>query len=450
MSELILDVRLDGHADPIGNLVRDQRGAIAFAYSPAYAGRSDAVPLSLSLPLRDEPYADVQARAFFENLLQERDGDLATIMAREGLARDDIAGILFHLGKDCAGALSVLPFGSPPAKVPGDFHRDYDPLSDDRLAEIVQSLHRRRRLPADMRDPSPLAGMQSKIALTRLPSGNLAEPRRGSGAPTTHILKVPDQDSRHDASLETAAMTLSRELGFETADVDLVSIAGIEAILVTRFDRARDADGRIVRVHQEDFAQALGLPPALKYERRGTPGRRFDAKGIRRVLGATADPAAAVETFAGMALFDLMIGNADGHAKNFALLYESGPQPRLAPRYDVLPTRLDGNLTDELAFRIGEASHLDDISAENFDAFLADLGVVRPNARSRKRKELSKELATALIPHLGALERSGLKLFADLIAANLKILLGSLGVKMPAAVASRDAFVNRGGGWLLS
>ncbi|NRC56231.1 HipA N-terminal domain-containing protein [Neoaquamicrobium sediminum] len=113
MEPLALDVRLDGYNDPVGVLVRDDRGAVAFAYMEDYVSNSDATPLSLSLPLSPEPYEDVIARPFFDNLLQERDSALTDIMAREGLSRDDVAGLLFHIGKDCAGALSVLPMGAP-------------------------------------------------------------------------------------------------------------------------------------------------------------------------------------------------------------------------------------------------------------------------------------------------------------------------------------------------
>jgi serine/threonine-protein kinase HipA len=189
-----------------------------------------AISLSLSLP---EPFEEAVARPFFDNLLQERDGALSDIMAREGIARDDIASLLFHLGKDCAGALSVLPAGSPPTKVPGDCQEDYQRLEDDRLIAIVDSLHKRRRLPAGTDDLSPLAGMQSKTALTLLPEGSLAGPLPGSGAPTTHILKVPDQEHIHDGSLEYEAMRLSHAVGFSTADVSLLPLAGIEVLLVT-------------------------------------------------------------------------------------------------------------------------------------------------------------------------------------------------------------------------
>src|ERR1700677_141101 len=119
MAELVLDVRLDGFADPVGALVRASNGALAFAYEPTYVRQPNAIPLSLSLPLSSEPFADVPARSFFDNLLQERDGVLRQVMANNGLQRDDVAGLLRHLGKDCPGAISVLPVGVPPVKLPG-------------------------------------------------------------------------------------------------------------------------------------------------------------------------------------------------------------------------------------------------------------------------------------------------------------------------------------------
>lgn len=264
MTSLTLDVRLDGFAEPVGVLARDEYGALAFAYTATHLARADALPLSLSLPLTDEPYDDVITRAFFDNLLQERDGALADVMAREGLARDDIAGLLLHLGKDCAGALSVLHAGAPPVKVPGNLATDYMVLSEERLVAIATALRDWRRLPADTSDPSPLAGVQSKIALTQLPDGRLAEPRPGTGAPTTHILKVPDRDHPRDAAYEAATLDLSRALGFETSEAAVIEIGEIEALLVRRFDRVLDHEGRVARLHQEDFAQALGLPARLK------------------------------------------------------------------------------------------------------------------------------------------------------------------------------------------
>jgi serine/threonine-protein kinase HipA len=449
MTPLTLDVRLDGFPRPIGILARCAEGALAFAYTAAHLARPDALPLSLSLPLTDEPYGDVVTRAFFDNLLQERDGALNDVMARQGLARDDVAGLLLHLGKDCAGALSVLAAGAPPVKVPGDPATDYRVLSAERLAAIATALRDRRRLPEGTSDPSPLAGVQSKIALTLLPDGGLAEPLPGTGAPTTHILKIPDREHPRDAVLEAATLDLSRALGFETSQAAVVEIGGIPALLVRRFDRALDRDGRIVRLHQEDFAQALGLPAALKYERRGTAARRFDAAGIRRVLDATDNPAEERDRIIRATLFDLMTGNVDNHAKNFALLHIGRDRVVVAPRYDLLPTRLDPNLTDELAFRIGTATSLAAVTGADLYAFLETLGV-RGAARRRVSERHARALAEGLGATLAELDRKGMKLYADLIAANLRQLLPALGVDVPPAARHRDAFIGGGGGWLVS
>lgn len=442
-----LDVRLDGFRDRIGKLSRLPSGAVNFAYAQEYLRNLDAIPLSLALPLTDEPYGDVQARAFFDNLLQERDQALTSIMGRYEISRDNIVGLLFHMGKDCAGALSVLPEGAPPVKVPGNYDTDYTPLSEARMEEIVVSLHRRRTLPSDMNDPSPLAGMQSKIALTMLPDGRFAEPMQGSGAPTTHILKVPDPDHPNDALYEATTMRLSRAMGFPTAEVEVVPFSSVDALLVTRYDRSLDEDGRVVRIHQEDFAQALGLPSSMKYERRGTPERRFDVGGIARVLNSTSSPAEERLFFIRATIFDLLVGNVDGHAKNFATLYGHRGASRLSPRYDVMPTRLDANLTDELAYRIGGANRIEDIGPEEFDDFLKQLGIATGAARKRLRDTHVPDIARQLASHLGVLDKTNLKKLADLIAANTKALLGALSLEVPPEAANRDAYVVKGGGW---
>lgn len=446
---LDLDVRLDGFDLPIGTIRRGESGALSFSYAESYLSDEDAVTLSLALPATDRQYGDPETRAFFGNLLQERDRELQIIRDREGLALDDLAGLLLHLGKDCAGAISVLPAGAPPVKVPGVPETDYLPLSDARLIEIVTSLHRRRRLPNDAADPSPLAGVQSKIALTVLPDGRFAEPKPGSGAPTTHILKVPDTGHLGDAGIENAAMQLCRAIGLDTAETDVMEIGGVEVLRILRYDRGRDDAGRIVRIHQEDFAQALGLPPTLKYERDGRDGRRFDVGGVARVLNATSRPAEERLTFIRSTLFDMFVGNVDGHAKNIALLHRPGGRCRLAPRYDVTPTRLDPNLTDQFAYRIGTAERLEDVNTQEFEAFLASLGIATAAGRRRLRKAQAEDVADLIAQHLAEVGVE-YKAFADLIAANMRVLLPALGCGVPEAARDRDAFVRRGGGWTLS
>jgi serine/threonine-protein kinase HipA len=449
MNELILEVRLDSFVDPVGVLVRDAKGALAFAYTPEHAANPAALALSLSLPLSEEPYEDTPTRAFFDNLLQERDGVLRHVMAREGLSRDDVAGLLAHIGRDCPGAISVLPQGATPSKIPGDLERDYEPLSDAQVEAIVQALHERAPLPESVRDPSPLSGVQSKIALTLLADGRFGEPRSGSGAPTTHIIKAPDQRHKEDAALEAAALDLCAGVGLVTAEARILRVGVIEVLLATRFDRGLTADGRIARLHQEDFAQALGLPATLKYERNAKTALRFDARAIGGVLAQTLDPSAAREDFVRAVLFDLMIGNVDAHAKNHALLHHPGGGVSLTPRYDVIPTRLDHQLTDELAFKIGGATTLETITGNDVEIFLDAIGVPRANQRPLIEMHAPR-MAAGLVAAFTDLDRKRMKRFADLIAYNIEILFGALSLAVPIAAKNRDAFIERGGGWATS
>ncbi len=446
MSKITLDVRLDGFEQPVGTLQRSARGSLSFTYAATHLALPNPSLLSLSMPLREKPFGDPVARPFFDNLLQERDGGLDQVLAREGLARDDIAGILYHLGKDCPGALSVLPKGAPPAKVPGDYGHDYRPYSERELEEISVALYERSALPESASDPSPLAGVRGKLALTLLPDGRLAEPIRGSGAPTTHILKSPSRRMPDEMQFEAAALDLSRALGFDTAKAQPLTIAGHDLLLITRFDRSLDGQGRVVRLHQEDFAQALALPAALKYERYGTEKKRFDAQAISRVLRRTDNPPDARKLFARALLFDLMIGNVDGHAKNYALLHGNGGAI-LSPRYDIAPTMLDASLTTDFAFRIGQAKNHRALTAADLDAFFADLGMRSVKGRSRFLRTQTYALAVGLCGAFPELDKRRMKRFADLISDNIVDLCAALDIAAPNAALGRDAFVARGGGW---
>lgn len=450
MSALVLDVRLDGYDDPIGKLIRAESDNVAFAYSKEHLAITNALPLSLSFPLSDEPFGDVATRSFFSNLLQERDQPLREVMERYGIESADFVGLLFYIGADCAGAVSILPEGAPPTKVPGNLGTDYDVLSSENLELIVKALHDRRPLPNDLRDPSPLAGVQSKLSILLLENEQFALPKPGTGAPTTHVMKVPDCNHKADSLRESLSLQLSDQCGIATVPSAQLEIAGIPVLITTRFDRGRNALGQIVRLHQEDFAQALSLPPSLKYERRGVKGRSFNARAIGGLLNETANPDIGRNTILKLTLFDMLVGNVDGHAKNHALLYGHGTRPDLSPRYDILPTRLDDNFTEELSYSIGTATLLDEIDQKQFSKFMSDIGIARPAAQKRLVRSALDQIVTVLAAQLEALSQINQKSFTDLIAANMRQLLPKLGYPVPKEAQERDAHVVRGGGWLIS
>ncbi|MFB9982620.1 hypothetical protein ACFSQQ_37320 [Mesorhizobium kowhaii] len=115
-----------------------------------------------------------------------------------------------------------------------------------------------------------------------------------------------------------------------------------------------------------------------------------------------------------------------------------------------MPTRLDDTLTDELAYRIGEAETLDEVTPEQLNAFLLALGIESAAARKRMHQRYPSEIALGLADCLGALEKRQVKSLADLIATNMRMLLGAMRLEIPQAARDRDAFIGLAGGWLMS
>lgn len=437
-----LDVWRDGQVAPVGRLEVLEDENIRFIYTAAAldAGR----PISLSLPLTDTPVGDVLARAFFDNLLPENE-QMARVIDREGLDRADIVGILAHIGGDCTGAISCVPSGAAPIKVPGNLAEDYRALSPDELSSIVQRLADRQPLPEGIKDPSPVAGVQSKLAVTRLPDGRLALPRDDRRVPTTHILKVPRRDEAEEAIQESLACQLARSCGFEASISDYIKTVDAGALLIERFDRVI-VENVVYRLHQEDFAQALGLPARLKYERRGTAGRKFDTQSIRSLLDGLSSPAQARETFVLATLFNLAIGNTDNHAKNYGILHLPDGQLQLTPLYDLVPIRLHGNYTHELSYKLGGAAHFDAMEPGQMEHFLMEFGLAGPRVR--------RFVEGTIKPMLEKLDQAALYLrdarqnrFDDLIGRELHHLSHLLDINVP--IRERDYFTSEAvGGWV--
>ncbi|MER5173088.1 HipA domain-containing protein [Thioclava kandeliae] len=389
---LALDVHLEGVAGPVAELARDDHGRTSLRYL-----REDLPhPLSLSLPVREAPYGDAQTRGFFANMMFENNQQLDQVLARYRLERSDFVGLLEHLGSDCPGAISVGPKGQGGAKIPGDMSRDYDPLTPEDLHQIIADLRDRRPPLGQRKDPSPLAGVQGKLALTRLSDGRFALPKAGRRVPTTHILKVPRASEMALVGQEQAAMALlARLVDHPVAQTEILGEGELRGLLVTRFDRHIHGE-TLHRIHQEDFAQALGLPPLLKYTRNAGPGARFDAEAMGRIIAACASPGAARLALFTLTMANLLLGNSDNHAKNHALLWQ-GPRPDLAPAYDVLPIIMDREVTHELAFPIGHARLLDEVTHSDLDQFARALGMRRITAALQGR--IRSLLGTAFEAH---------------------------------------------------
>ena len=430
MPALELDVFFEGMANPAGRLARADDGTTSFRYLTDDL----AHPLSLSLPVREEPYADSLTRGYFSNLLFEN-AQREQVMQRHGIDYSDVVGLLAHLGADCPGSISCVPVGRGPAKMPGDLEADYVPLTEADLRRIMISLRDFRRVPDDTNDPSPLAGVQGKIALAQLADGSFALPRPGLNVPTTHILKVPRAAEMTTVDQEHLLMGIMSEVQrHPVACTKVIGEGDLRGLLVERFDRIIDGNS-VRRLHQEDFAQALGLGPQLKYERNGTAERRFSTDAIRTVLDQTATPGPSRQAFLEITLANLLLGNTDNHAKNHALLYR-GPRPDLAPVYDVAPVLVDDQVLHQLAFNIGGATMTDEITSEDMRVFILALGFPRVTAALMQRL---RGIAEAIVGKIPDMKGPARKRIGDAIAEQARWIAPAVGAEV--TVPERDLIV---------
>lgn len=313
--------------------------------------------LSCSLPLGR---SRLNPTEYFRGLLPEGK-HLQHLAAQAQVTTNDLYGLLSRYGRDVAGAVVVS--ADDPATRPGD----EIPYDAESLADEVAGLEDR---PLALYDDSELSipGLQNKLLLIRTRTGWA---RPSGGRPSTHILKVEDRRYPGLVSMEHAAMTLARELGLTTAETTTLTLGGLDCIVVSRFDRTFDDNGRLHRVHQEDICQALGLNPQAnqgkaKYESHGGPA-------LVRVAGLldqhAADPVRELTRLVQAITFTTIIGNGDAHAKNLSLLHTAPGVIELAPLYDIVPTILWPKLPDRAAMHINGVSvlsrvRLSDVVAE--------------------------------------------------------------------------------------
>ena len=347
----------------VGQLTQDRHGELGFVYSPDWLQREDAPPLSASLPKRTEPYTRRGCRPFFGGLLPEEGQRKAAAQALGVSSGNDFA-LLDKLGGDVAGALQLLPPGEPPQQGP---HSGQPPklLDEAGLIRVLDSLPTRPLLAGEEGLRLSLAGSQSKVPVV-LVEGEVALP--SPGQPTTHILKPAIARFPGTTENEAFVMRLAAAIGLDVACVEPRVVRDRTFLLVARYDRSKDADGHVRRIHQEDFCQALGINPERKYAGEGGPTLKDGFALLRQVA---LRPAVEVLKLLAAAIFNLIVGNADAHGKNFAILYDEGG-PRLAPLYDLLATVAYPELSPRLAMKIGRRSTLAEMDARGWEAFAKD------------------------------------------------------------------------------
>jgi serine/threonine-protein kinase HipA len=395
----------------VGTLQVNQHGEMRFAYAVDWLADSSRPAISFSLPKRPEPFKQRQCRPFFVGLLpEESQRDL--IAGALGISKRNDFAFLEALGGDVAGALSLWPEGStPPVQ---DQAPPAQPLTDDELGQLLETLPTLPLLVGREGLRLSLAGAQSKLPVV-LVDDRVALPTPGQ--PTTHILKPPIARFPHTTENEALVMTLAASIGLPVAPAASRTIAGRPYLLVTRYDRRFDPSGRAHRLHQEDFCQALGIQPEHKYASEGGPTFKTCFDLLRR---AATIPAVAVLAFLDAAIFNLVVGNADAHGKNFSLLYQPG-SVSLAPFYDLLSTVAYPALSPRLAMRMAKRATLEEIGPATWPAFAEDLGLGGPFVRRRVAELAEAAIAQlpsiAESPALAGLDLAALKTYSSLIVA---------------------------------
>lgn len=335
--------------------------------------------ISCSLPLGPRP---LEAIAFCRGLLPEGRA-LQTLADQAGLATRDTFGLLARYGRDVAGALVISDEEPEPRRF------GVEPYTPGSLLEQVEDLEDH---PLGAHDDSELslAGLQDKLLLVRLEDGSWGRPLRGR--PSTHILKVDNPRYPGLIEAEAQCLLLARAAGLSDIEIELETIGETRCLIVSRFDREVDGE-EVRRVHQEDLLQALGIDPdgnkrRAKYEAGGGPR----LKNAAELLDSYApEPPAQLDRLVAATTFTAVIGNADAHAKNLALLHRSPQEIELAPLYDTVPTALWPRLRPEAAMAIGGQVMLSDVTISD----VVREAAVWPHPKDRAER-VARETAEAL------------------------------------------------------
>ncbi|MDO4806368.1 MAG: type II toxin-antitoxin system HipA family toxin [Coriobacteriales bacterium] len=324
MAVMNLQVTIQGV--PAGILHQDEAGMMSFAYRKGYAG----IPLSLSMPVSNRAYNQKVVRPYLFGLLPDSESQRMAIASEFDVKPNNPVALLFHIGRDCPGAVQFFPCDENGSVKDREVRREaYRPVLDHEIALRLKEIRTSDDDSWMGRDESwSLGGYQGKFALA-LRDGVWCA-CEGTAA-TTHIFKNGVRGYKLEALNEYVCMRTAQLCGIPTANVSYLTFEDEPALVIERYDRMRGIAGTIVRVHQEDCCQALGYMPNMKYTKDGGPS----TASIIKLLGTTGEAAINIRQFTHMLFYNYAIGAPDAHAKNYSLLLGKAGGVLLAKMYDV-------------------------------------------------------------------------------------------------------------------
>lgn len=337
-----------------------------FAYDEKYMSDLEHRPISISLPFTDEPYSPQKTRCFFDGLLPE--GYTRRCVAGEmHVDEQDYISLLEILGDECLGAIRILNGEMEP---PG---ASYKELSEDQLKRFAKEGSEESAVLVTKSHLS-LAGASGKTGLYFDEADSKWYLPVGS-APSTHIVKQSHVRLGRIVANEQLSLMTAGKLGIQIPESFVVSLDGVgseNALFATkRYDRKQGDGKKLIdglpvpcRLHQEDFAQALGINASFKYEK---SGGNYLEKMMRILMNYSSNPIEDQLRLWDICLFNYFLGNTDNHIKNLSLLYsEDMKKIRLSPAYDLVSTLVYESSTDNMALGIDGVHKIGDITRESF------------------------------------------------------------------------------------
>ena len=385
----------------VGTLEQADSGQLEFSYDPDWLSMAEPRPLSQSLPLQQKTFDHASCRPFFAGLLPE--AEKRDLIAR-GLGispRNDFA-LLDRIGGECAGAITFLP---PDAPAPGPTSpSDYTRLPRPELDRILRLLPERPLLAGEEGIRLSLAGAQDKLPVL-VRGGEIFLPL--GAAPSSHIIKPQIPRFPDTVANEALCLLLAAQLDLHAVEAQICTTEDQRFLLVARYDRVQTGDDHLVRLHQEDFCQALSIPPELKYQSEGGPSlsQCFDL-----VRSVATRPAIALARLLDYVIFNVLVGNNDAHGKNYSLLYLEDGRVELAPLYDAMCTQVYPGLSPKMAMKIGGKSEPDRVLPRHWDRLAFESGLAAPLVRRRvvELSTLVERMAAAAASTIRQSDRSPL------------------------------------------
>lgn len=387
----------------VGFLNKETSGGIDFQYDQGWLEWEHALPISLSLPLRETTFRGEPVIAVFDNLLPDSDALRRRVAEKVGARGTDAFSMLTAIGHDCVGALQFIAGDDDAFDAIGTINGEaIDETAVDRLLRGLAQAPLGLSRDDDFR--ISIAGAQEKTALL-WHEGKWLKPH-GTTA-TTHIFKTQIGELPNGIDLSSSVeneyycLKFLEAFGLPVNKAEIKLFGETKALVIERFDRRWTTDGRLLRLPQEDCCQALSVPPTLKYQSDGGPGM----VAILDLLKASDTPAEDQAAFIKAQILFWLLGGTDGHAKNFSVFLGRGGTFHLTPFYDVLTAQpsLDNHQVQrkqmKLAMSVGDSRHyrIDQIHARHFIQTGAEAGLsksVVPDAIEEIAVRASDALAT--------------------------------------------------------